>query len=107
MAALGVPPSKGHKPDYTVFTHRLGHGIGLQGHESPYVVQGPLGERQILPGHSFTLEPGVYIPHDSDIGDESIRGLGVRLEDVVVVTTKNGRMAVEWLTGPVEKWGDI
>ena len=107
MAALGVPPQKGREPDYTVFTHRTGHGIGLEGHESPYVVQGPLGERQLLPGHTFTLEPGVYVPLDSEVGDESIKGLGVRLEDTVVLVEKDGRLALEWLTGPVEKWGDV
>jgi Xaa-Pro aminopeptidase len=107
MAALGVPPQKGHKPDYTVLTHRTGHGIGLEGHEAPYVVQGPLGERRVRTGHTFTLEPGVYVPKDSELGDESIRGLGVRMEDTVVVVEREGRLAVEWLTGPVEHWGDV
>jgi Xaa-Pro aminopeptidase len=108
MAALGVPPARGSKPDYTVFTHRTGHGIGLEGHESPYVVQGDEGERQVLPGHTFTIEPGVYVPTDSDVGDARIHGLGVRLEDtVVVVEREDGRLGVEWLTGPVERWGDV
>jgi Xaa-Pro aminopeptidase len=106
MAAHGVPP--GRDPDYTTFTHRLGHGIGLEGHESPYAVQGSLGDRLILPGHTLTFEPGVYIPKGSDVGDKAVRGLGVRLEDVVVIREdKEGRMRAEWLTGPVDKWGDV
>lgn len=105
MAALGVPPARG--VDYTVFTHRLGHGTGLEGHEGPYVVQGPLGERQVRPGQVFTLEPGVYIPSDSKVGEERIHGLGVRIEDTVVVVERGGRLALDWLTGPVEKWGDV
>ncbi|GMK59518.1 hypothetical protein CspeluHIS016_0801240 [Cutaneotrichosporon spelunceum] len=105
MAALGVPPAP--DPDYTTFTHRLGHGIGLEGHESPYAVQGCLGDQVVLPGHTLTFEPGVYIPKGSKVGDKSLQGLGVRLEDVVVIREQEGRMRTEWLTGPVDKWGDV
>ena len=56
------------------FSHRLGHGIGLNIHEPPYLVQ---GNRQTLePGMCVTVEPGVYIPGQ----------FGVRIEDVVAVT---------------------
>lgn len=41
------------------FTHRLGHGIGLQVHESPYLRSG--SDDIILNGHTFSDEPGVYI----------------------------------------------
>ena len=39
-AARGVITSAGYGPDYKFFTHRLGHGIGLDGHEHPYLVRG-------------------------------------------------------------------
>lgn len=56
------------------FVHRLGHGIGLDIHEPPYLVR---GNRQALePGMCMTIEPGVYVPGE----------FGVRIEDVVVVT---------------------
>ncbi|WP_297556249.1 aminopeptidase P family protein [Thermococcus sp.] len=60
------------------FTHRTGHGLGLDVHEEPYI--GP-GERTVLEnGMTFTIEPGIYVP-----------GLGgVRIEDDVVVEG-NGR----------------
>lgn len=56
------------------FTHRVGHGLGLEGHEPPYLVEGNDGTLEI--GHAVTVEPGVYVP---DLG-------GVRIEDDVVVS---------------------
>lgn len=91
-------------PDYSVFTHRLGHGIGLEGHESPYVVQGPQGEAVVQPGHVFSLEPGVYLPKVDGEGE----GVGIRLEDCFVVTEgKDGKLSGKWLSGPVRSWGEI
>ena len=56
------------------FTHRTGHGIGMEGHEEPYM-RGD--NRQLLePGMAFTVEPGIYLPDRN----------GVRIEDNVVIT---------------------
>ncbi|NIN72660.1 MAG: M24 family metallopeptidase [Gemmatimonadetes bacterium] len=55
------------------FTHRLGHGMGMDGHEAPYVVEG--NTRALEPGMVFTIEPGIYLPGR----------WGVRIEDDVVV----------------------
>ena len=56
------------------FTHRTGHGIGMEGHEEPYV----RGDNMQLlePGMAFTVEPGIYLPDRN----------GVRIEDNVVIT---------------------
>jgi Xaa-Pro dipeptidase len=51
------------------FTHRLGHGLGLDGHERPYLVSG--NARALLAGNTVTIEPGVYLPSR----------FGVRIED--------------------------
>ena len=56
------------------FTHRLGHNIGLEGHEPPDI--GPLCEMKIVPGMCFSVEPGIYLPGE----------MGVRVEDLVIVT---------------------
>ncbi len=57
------------------FTHRTGHGLGLDGHEPPFIVEGNTTPLQT--GMTFTVEPGIYIPN---LG-------GVRIEDDVLVTT--------------------
>lgn len=55
------------------FPHRVGHGLGLEGHEPPYLVDG--NESSLAVGHAFTVEPGVYVD-----------GLGgVRIEDDLVL----------------------
>jgi Xaa-Pro aminopeptidase len=70
-AARGVIARAGYADR---FTHRTGHGIGLDVHEEPYIVEGntlPLEE-----GMTFSVEPGIYFPGE----------FGLRVEDIVVVT---------------------
>lgn len=73
----------GFGPDYTCFTHRLGHGIGMDGHEWTYLVRG--NETPLVPGMCFSDEPGIYI------GGE----FGVRLEDCFYVTATGARFFTE------------
>lgn len=82
-AARGVLEKKGLAK---YFTHRLGHGIGMQMHESPYLRGG--SEDVILTGHTFSDEPGVYIEgdvrfdrHFTEISTDKHDQVGVRLED--------------------------
>lgn len=55
------------------FTHRLGHGIGLEGHEEPYLARG--NDTVLEAGMTMSVEPGIYLPGE----------LGVRIEDIVAV----------------------
>ena len=90
-AARKVIEDGGFGPGYTYFTHRLGHGIGLDGHEWPYMVRG--NRTKLTAGTTFTDEPGVYVPGE----------LGIRLEDTVVVTESGcENLAPRWPGTPEE-----
>ena len=62
------------------FFHRTGHGIGLEGHEDPYIIAGNL--EPLRAGMAFSVEPGIYLPGE----------YGARIEDIVICGT----------TGPLE-----
>jgi Xaa-Pro dipeptidase len=72
-AARRVISAGGYGPDYKFLTHRLGHGIGLDGHEHPYLVRN--SKTTLKPGMTFSNEPGVYIPGE----------FGLRCEDLMVI----------------------
>jgi Xaa-Pro dipeptidase len=73
-AARTVIEDAGFGPGYTYFTHRVGHGMGMDGHEWPYLVKG--NTLPLAPGMTFSDEPGIYIRGE----------FGVRLEDDMVIT---------------------
>ena len=73
-AARRVIEEGGFGPGYRHLTHRLGHGIGLDGHEWPYMVRG--STTKLRAGMTFTDEPGIYLPGE----------LGIRHEDTLAVT---------------------
>jgi Xaa-Pro dipeptidase len=81
-AARKVVSDAGYGPDYKYFGHRLGHGIGLDGHEWYYLVRG--NPRKIEVNMTFSDEPGIYI-----VGE-----FGVRLEDDMHITPAGA----EWFT---------
>ncbi|MBX6363664.1 MAG: aminopeptidase P family protein [Gemmatimonadetes bacterium] len=78
--ARKVITDAGFGPDYKFFTHRLGHGIGLEGHEWPYLVRG--SEIVLRPGMTFSDEPGIY----------QYGKFGVRLEDIMVITERGAEL---------------
>ena len=76
-AARKVIVDAGYGPDYKYFTHRLGHGMGMDGHEWPYLVPG--NKLALAPNMTFSDEPGIYIRGE----------FGIRLEDDMHIT-ENG-----------------
>ncbi|WP_448628709.1 M24 family metallopeptidase [Geodermatophilus sp. URMC 64] len=62
------------------FIHRTGHGIGLDTHEAPYIVDG--NDLGLVPGMAFSVEPGIYLPGRC----------GARIEDIVVCTADGVRI---------------
>ena len=79
-AARKVITDAGYGPDYKYFTHRLGHGIGLDGHEWPYLVRG--NPTKLQPHMTFSDEPGIYIRGE----------FGIRLEDDMHITEKGAEL---------------
>jgi Xaa-Pro dipeptidase len=72
-AARAVIVGGGYGPGYKFFTHRLGHGIGLDGHEHPYLVKS--STTNLESGMTFSNEPGIYVPGE----------FGIRCEDDMVI----------------------
>jgi Xaa-Pro dipeptidase len=78
-AARKVIEDAGYGPGYKYFSHRLGHGIGMDGHEYPYLVKD--NKLKLKPGMTFSDEPGIYIYGE----------FGIRHEDCFVVTDDGAR----------------
>lgn len=85
-AARKVIVDAGYGPDYKYFTHRLGHGIGLEGHEWYYLVRG--NRRQEKAGETHSNEPGIYI-----VGE-----FGMRLEDEMLITGDGAKLLLPQAT---------
>jgi Xaa-Pro dipeptidase len=85
-AARDVVVRAGYGPGFKYFSHRLGHGIGMEGHEWPYLVKnnmfGWARSLRAQPGMTFSNEPGIYIRGE----------FGIRLEDDMVITADGARL---------------
>jgi len=79
-AARQVITDAGYGPDYKYFTHRLGHGMGMDGHEWPYLVRG--NPTKLQPEMTFSDEPGIYIRGE----------FGIRLEDDMHITESGAEL---------------
>jgi Xaa-Pro dipeptidase len=79
-AARSYIADHGYGPGYKYFSHRLGHGIGMDGHEWYYLVGG--NTRPLAPGNMFSNEPGIYI-----VGE-----FGIRTEDEMLITDDGARL---------------
>jgi Xaa-Pro aminopeptidase len=78
--ARKVITDAGYGPDYKYFTHRVGHGMGMDGHEWPYLVRG--NATRLEPNMVFSDEPGIYIRGE----------FGIRLEDDMHITDNGAEL---------------
>jgi len=79
-AARKVITGAGYGPDYKYFSHRLGHGMGMDMHEWPYLVRG--NTTKLAPNMTFSDEPGIYIRSE----------FGIRLEDDMHITESGAEL---------------
>jgi Xaa-Pro dipeptidase len=79
-AARAVIVNAGYGPGYKYFTHRVGHGLGMDGHEWPYLVKGD--KLPLAANMTFSDEPGIYIRGE----------FGVRLEDDMHITESGAEL---------------
>jgi len=79
-AGRKVVVDNGYGPGFKYFSHRLGHGMGMDGHEWPYLVRG--SQIVLQPGMTFSDEPGIY----------QYGKFGIRLEDIMAITENGAEM---------------
>ncbi len=94
-AARRVIEEAGYGPGYAYFTHRVGHGIGMDGHEWPYLVKG--NTLPLQPGMTFSDEPGIYLRGE----------FGVRLEDDMVITEQGAELLTPQSTSLENPFADV
>ncbi len=86
QAARDVIAAAGYGPGFRTFTHRVGHGLGMDMHEWPYLIDhnmyGWPAEPRLAPGMVFSDEPGIYLRGE----------FGVRLEDDLLVTAEGAEL---------------
>lgn len=81
------------------FMHKLGHWLGLDVHDAGPYMNGNGNSIKLVPGMIMTVEPGIYISWNEPNVPEKFRGIGIRIEDDVLIT-KNGNQV---LTNKVPK----
>ena len=87
-AARKVLDGAGFGPGYSYLTHRVGHGIGMDGHEWTYLVKG--NRTKLRPGMCFSDEPGIYIYGE----------MGIRHEDIITITDDGAANMTAWSGSP-------
>ena len=100
-AARKVIVDGGYGPGFQYFTHRVGHGIGMDGHEWPYLVRNDMFgfdlAPHLKPGMTFSDEPGVYIKGE----------FGIRLEDDMVITENGAELLTPQCPSLEDPFGNV
>lgn len=100
-AARKVIADGGYGPGFKYFTHRVGHGIGMDGHEWPYFVRNNMFGWDLNPklaaGMTLSDEPGIYIPGE----------FGIRLEDDLVVSENGAELLTPQCPSLDDPFGNV
>lgn len=100
-AARKVIVDAGYGPGFKYFTHRLGHGIGLDMHEWPYLVRNDMFgwelNPKLAPQMVFSDEPGIYIPGE----------FGIRLEDDMLITEGGAELMTPQCPSLEDPFGNV
>jgi Xaa-Pro aminopeptidase len=76
------------------YMHRTSHWLGMDVHDvGDYYVDGK--PRPLVPGMVLTVEPGIYVAEDEEAAPKEMRGVGIRIEDDVLVTENGHRNLTE------------
>jgi Xaa-Pro dipeptidase len=96
-AARAVIARYGMGPDYKLpgIPHRAGHGLGLDGHEDPFIVRG--NGIRLAPGMCFSSEPMIVFPDR----------YGIRLEDIIFMTADGPRWFTKPALGPAQPFDEV
>ena len=94
-----VLESKGYKQFYV---HNTGHWLGLDVHDvGEYTIDGH--SRELEPGMVLTIEPGIYIGPEESSVEECWRGVGIRIEDNIAITSDDARILTDGLARTVNE----
>jgi Xaa-Pro aminopeptidase len=83
----------------TFYPHGTGHWLGLDVHDQNPYYESDLAELKLMPGTAFTVEPGLYFDLDNPLAPEAFKGIGVRIEDDILMTSRG----IEVLTAGLAK----
>ncbi len=111
LGLLPVSVDEAMEPTSTVYRrwtlHGFGHMLGVDVHDCTYARKETYREGPLAEGYVLTVEPGLYFQPEDDLVPEELRGIGVRIEDDVVVTADGCRNLSAGLprsSGEVETW---
>ncbi|MBB6033869.1 aminopeptidase P family protein [Phytomonospora endophytica] len=114
LADLGLLPSSVEEamdPDSQVYRrwtlHSFGHMLGLDVHDCASARREHYQDGEFKPGHVVTVEPGLYFQADDELVPDELRGLGVRIEDDILVTDTGSKNLSDGLprkSHEVESW---
>ncbi len=89
------------------FMHKIGHWMGLDVHDMGPYIDDEGKSIKLAPGMILTVEPGIYIPEDCENVPSPFRGIGIRIEDDVLITETGNKVLTSGIPKSIEEIEDI